>query len=161
MPKYLYPNHTYPIYAKGTAYMQSGNITHTLLKTIDTYSGPFYFNDDMLITGIIAEKAGIARHKTALIRWTDCNQVCLLFQTPIIYQCRHKNEILNVWSKWKNTSFVNCKKSTQMTTQTTKKTSTDLQIRCYSVLDNNFSAIDSKDIPNKGHISRWSDPDSL
>ena len=88
--------------------MQSANITHTLLKTIDSYSGPYYFIDDMFITGIIAEKAGIPRYETELIQFIDCN-ICSFFQTPVIYQCRNKEEMEEFWDDWKKTSHEFCR----------------------------------------------------
>ena len=72
MPERYYPESVYPTYTTGGSYMISGNISHTLIRTIDEYNGYVLDIDDMFITGIIASKASISRHSTPLIQWIGC-----------------------------------------------------------------------------------------
>ena len=108
VPYEYYPNETYPDYLPGLAYIMA-NITHTLLKAIDSYSGYVLDIDDAFITGIVAEEAGIARYDSKLISWSGCYRVCPLFNAILMGECSDKQEIEESWYKWGNTSSEFCR----------------------------------------------------
>ena len=89
--------------------MMAGNITHLLLKTINEYSDYFLLIDDFFITGVIAEKAGINRFGTSLIRRSSCSDsdICLLHNNTPIDFCQ-SSKISDVWSKYKAFSVEYC-----------------------------------------------------
>ena len=109
MPSEYYPTNSYPKFPKGGAYMQSGNITHKLLKAVDEYSGYVLDIDDMFITGMMAEKAGVERHKTNLIADTGCKNASAIEERVVIFQCKDQGQIEQFWSDFKgNTSSNEC-----------------------------------------------------
>ena len=101
MPQEYYPADYYPRYSAGAAYMQSGNITHKLLKAVDEYSGYVLDIDDMFITGMMAEKAGVERHKTNLIAWMGCENVSVIEERIVTFQCKDQGQIQQFWSDFK------------------------------------------------------------
>ena len=111
MPWKVYSNQTYPDYVSGGAYMMAGNITHTLLETIDQYSGDVFTIDDLFITGFVSEKARITRHWTDLIVYLDCTdaRLCKLHWKVAIFECEDTKEIKKFWSEWKDTSYQYCR----------------------------------------------------
>ncbi|KAH6941365.1 hypothetical protein HPB50_017104 [Hyalomma asiaticum] len=57
VPKWMYPNETYPDYVNGPAYLISGDSVPLLLGTASTV--PYFFIEDVYITGMVAVKAGV------------------------------------------------------------------------------------------------------
>ena len=100
MPERYYPESVYPTYTTGTSYMISGNISHTLIRTIDEYNGYVLDIDDMFITGIIASKASIGRHSTPLIQYIGCEDenVVKFKDLFVIYDCNSASQSLRFWS---------------------------------------------------------------
>ena len=99
-------NDTFPHYLYGGAYVMAGNITHSLVETLDQYSGPVLDIDDVFITGILAETAGIKVHENDLIVWSDCRHVCALHWKVAIFECEDINKF---WSEWRDTSYEYCR----------------------------------------------------
>ncbi|KAL1426477.1 hypothetical protein MTO96_018282 [Rhipicephalus appendiculatus] len=59
VPKWMYPKATYPDYANGPAYLISGDSVSLLLRSVSAV--PYFFIEDVYVTGLVAEKAGIRR----------------------------------------------------------------------------------------------------
>ena len=89
--------------------MMTGNITHSLLKTIDEYSEYILQIDDFFITGVIAEKAGIKRYNTSLIS-DECHpsHVFPIHTKITIFNCGDYSQALSVWSEFKVTPEEDC-----------------------------------------------------
>ena len=84
----------------------AGNITHALVKTLNTYSGPILDIDDLFITGFLAKSAAIRIHENNLIAKTNCEDMCDLYQKVAIFECQDINKS---WLEWKDTSYEYCR----------------------------------------------------
>ena len=102
MPIQYYPQPTYPAYLNGPAYIMTTGISDRLLQTIERYSGFILDIDDMFITGIIAESAGILRHPSDYIHAYSCSDVCVMYFTAITYDCKTSEELTNFYIEWKS-----------------------------------------------------------
>ena len=111
MPEYYYPEPNYPFYLNGPAYMMTNNITDRLLQELDSYTGYVLDIDDMFITGIIAERAGIERHSSDYIKHYYCSDVCVMYSTAVTYECQNNQELADFYVHWKLTSIDFCQKS--------------------------------------------------
>lgn len=106
-PKY-YPQTYFPNYMNGPAYVMAGPIVKQLVKTIDNYFGYVLDIDDLFISGIIAEKSGVERYESSYIKPYGCADVCVLHSSAVTFGCKSQ-EMLSLWTEWKNTSQVFCK----------------------------------------------------
>ena len=102
MPAQYYPKTTYPPYLNGPAYIMTNDITDKLLRTIDEYKGFILDIDDMFITGIMAESAGIVRYDSDAVHAYSCNDVCVMYSTAITYECKTNEELINFYTEWKS-----------------------------------------------------------
>ncbi|XP_037555602.1 beta-1,3-galactosyltransferase 1 [Dermacentor silvarum] len=59
VPKSIFPNATYPDYVNGPAYLISGDSVPLLLRSVSVV--PYFFIEDVYITGLLADKAGVRR----------------------------------------------------------------------------------------------------
>ena len=62
IPEQYYPKEWFPMFVFGGAYVLYTDVIDKLLTTIDSYTDYVLDIDDVFITGIIAEKAGVERH---------------------------------------------------------------------------------------------------
>ena len=103
-----YTGKTLPTYCYGCFYIIDKNSVHLLLKIIDSYSGYYLDIDDVFITGIIAEKAGVNRQRHRRIDWykqcSDKNNVKLFSSLYVIFECMTAEESKEFWDEWKNCS---------------------------------------------------------
>ena len=88
-----------------------GNVTPLLLKTIDEYDDYVLFIDDLFITGIISEKAGIPRFHYKLIhkyneKWNSCyNDDGVFCKYKVRLECKDSDRRLRLWTEFKNSNF--------------------------------------------------------
>ncbi len=54
---YASPN--YPDYMCGPSYLMAKNTVKSLLDTLEEYSGPVFYTEDVFITGVLSQKADI------------------------------------------------------------------------------------------------------
>jgi hypothetical protein len=113
MPECVYPDE-YPRHVHGGAYIMAKDIGNTLIKELEHYSGVVIDFEDIFITGILAEFAGIKVYSTNKIWFTsDCkgrNDVCLMFNTCVLIMVNCKaSDTIEFWNKWKNTTQESCK----------------------------------------------------
>ncbi|KAL1479587.1 hypothetical protein MTO96_051735 [Rhipicephalus appendiculatus] len=59
VPRWMYPKATYPDYVNGPAYLISGDSVSVLLRSASAV--PYFFIEDVYVTGLVAETAGIRR----------------------------------------------------------------------------------------------------
>ncbi|XP_054153927.1 beta-1,3-galactosyltransferase 4-like [Oppia nitens] len=78
-------DYNYPNYTTGGGYLMK-DCTDRLEHQLDIYTGPVVDREDLFITGILAQTAGIGRFDSPLIHWTSdqCSDVCVYYGYPII-----------------------------------------------------------------------------
>ena len=103
MPKEIYPDSTYPPYISGYCHLFAEYVVKTLLKSIDSYQGYVLFVEDAFITGIIAQKANIARYNSPLLSskiMPNCNKPCDLAHNAIMIGCDSNEKLIKLWPNW-------------------------------------------------------------
>ena len=106
IPINYYPNDTYPKYIHGPAYLLSTDVIDKLLNTIDSYTGFVLDIEDVFIAGIIAEKAGIARHLDSrfVVSYDDCainpNSLCRMCSHITLLECTNSTKMLKFYEQW-------------------------------------------------------------
>jgi beta-1,3-galactosyltransferase 1 len=113
LPECLYPDAVYPHYVSGNAYLITKDVIKPLIETIDQFSGPIIDIDDVFVTGILAEKAGVKRYENDKIIYTDqcqtgSNNICFMFNTIALFFCHSGNGMTEFWNKWKETNIDSC-----------------------------------------------------
>ena len=103
MPREYYPDKYYPVFMAGGAYLMANctNIIPKLIGAIDNYSSHVIFMDDLFITGIIAQKAGISRIRTPLINWNGCSNVCRFHKLIAGLSCENPDQTEKFWLEFK------------------------------------------------------------
>jgi hypothetical protein len=83
-----------------------------LIQTLDQYSGPVIVLEDVFITGLLAQRAGIQRHDNKKFFFNNgCRiGVCFMFDFIVVFECKTIDEQLNFWKRWKDTTLESCKK---------------------------------------------------
>lgn len=76
MPYYMFPNDTYPNYLSGGSYLMSSDIVPELYTS--ALSSSLIYLEDIFITGISAEHAGIKRHHNPLFLFNFEKNKCVL-----------------------------------------------------------------------------------
>jgi hypothetical protein len=101
MPEYIYPDPVYPEYVNGPGYVMTKNIIKLLLDVLKEYSGPVLDIDDVFITGVLAEKAGVERYDSNKFKFTNqCEKqtdVCSMFDIFVLMNCNTANDIIEFW----------------------------------------------------------------
>jgi hypothetical protein len=111
VPKYIYPDEYYPNYLRGPAYVITRDAIKRLIQTLDQYSGPVIVLEDVFITGLLAQRAGIQRHDNKKFFFNGCRiGVCFMFDFIVVFECKTIEEQLNFWKRWKDTTPEPCKK---------------------------------------------------
>jgi len=115
MPECIYPDEYYPDFVLGGSYIMKKDTVNTLTEALEQYSGDVIDLDDVFVTGILAEFAGIKRYLTNKIMFTfDCkfnNDLCFMFNTSVLLLNDYKaRDIIKIWYKWQNTNLSSCKK---------------------------------------------------
>jgi hypothetical protein len=114
MPEFIYPDEHYPDFILGSAYIMTKDTVNTLIKALEHYSGVVIDLDDVFLSGILAEFAGIKRYSTNKIIWTsNCKgrtDFCFMFNTCVLILNNCKaNDTIDFWNKWQNTTQESCK----------------------------------------------------
>jgi hypothetical protein len=114
MPECIYPDEYYPNYVFGGAYIMTKDTVNSLIKALEHYSGVVIDIDDVFVTGILSDFAGIKRYDTNKIRLTsDCKGrtgFCFMFNTYVLILNNCKaHDTIEFWNKWQNTTQVSCK----------------------------------------------------
>ena len=106
VPVKYYLNDTYPKFVYGGAYLLSTDVIPKLLNTIDSYTEYVLDVEDSFITGIIAEKAGVARYWDSRFGyiWTGCrindNNLCRMCSLIAWVQCKTAKEMIDFNLEW-------------------------------------------------------------
>ena len=105
IPEQYYPKEWFPMFVFGGAYVLSIDVIDKLLTTIDSYTDYVLDIDDVFITGIIAEKAGVERHYDTRLRYdSNCdinsNNLCRMCSVIALVQCEDAEEILDFYLEW-------------------------------------------------------------
>ena len=105
IPKQYYPNKYIPEYVYGPAYLLTTDMIDKLLDTIDSYTDYVLDIDDVFITGIIAEKAGVARHWDSRLEFgQNCqindNNLYRMCSLIALVQCNNSTEIIDFYREW-------------------------------------------------------------
>ncbi len=114
MPECIYPDEYYPDYVLGGAYIITKDALNTLIKGLEHYPDVVIDVDDVFITGILAEFAGIKRYLINEINFTPkCKgrtDFCFMFNTYVLMlnNCKAKDTV-KFWKKWQNTTQESCK----------------------------------------------------
>ncbi len=113
MPECIYPDEYYPDYVFGGAYIMTKDTVNSLIKALEDYSSPIIDIDDVFITGILSDFAGIKRYDTNKIGFTsDCKgrtDFCFMFNTYVLMLNNCKaNDTIEFWNKWQNTTHESC-----------------------------------------------------
>ena len=103
--KEYYRNKYAPECVYGGAYMLSTDAIGKLLTTIDNYEDYVLDIDDIFITGIIAEKAGVSRHWDSRFKFGhNCqindNNLCRMCSLIALVQCKTDVEMVSFYRKW-------------------------------------------------------------
>ena len=103
MPIEYYPDKYYPVFMVGGAYVMADctYIIPKMISAIDSYSGHVLFVDDLFITGIIAQKAGIRRNWTPLTDWSGCSNVCRFHKLFAGLACEYPDQTEKFWLEFK------------------------------------------------------------
>ncbi len=109
MPKNIYPDEYYPDLILGAAYVITSGVIKSLNETLERYSGPVIDLEDVFITAIIPEKAGIKRYDSnKFIFGNQCNtrnDTCFMFNIIALIQCNTGNDSVKFWNKWKEATL--------------------------------------------------------
>ncbi len=114
MPQCLYPDEYYPDYILGSAYIMTKDTVNSLIKALEHYSGLIIDIEDVFITGILSDFAGIKRYDTNKIEFTydykGRTDFCFMFNiyVLILNNCE-ANDTIEFWNKWQNTTQESCK----------------------------------------------------
>jgi hypothetical protein len=112
MPDCIYQDEFYPKFITGSSYLMTKDTSNKILTTLENYSGPIIDLEDVFLTGIIPNIAGIERFDSDNFRFTyDCDNktdACLMFNTTVLINCPHNNNMIQFWNKWKETSPESC-----------------------------------------------------
>ena len=105
IPEQYYPKEWFPMFVYGQAYVLSIDVIDKLLTTIDSYTDYVLDVDDVFITGIIAEKAGVERHYDSRLRYDNncqinANNLCRMCSLIALVECEDAKEILDFYHEW-------------------------------------------------------------
>jgi hypothetical protein len=106
LPESIFPDFYYPDYLFGPAYIMTRDIIKPMIETLDQYLDPVIDIDDIFITGILAEKAGVKRHDSNKFRYSrHCRiGVCFMFNNIVLFECKSSHQSLDFWKRWKDTT---------------------------------------------------------
>lgn len=103
VPDNIYSEYTYPNYLSGTGYVMSNDIITTLYKT--ALNTPFFYLEDIFITGICARKAGIKpKNNNGFKFYKRKNDPCT-FRNIITSHKMLPSELYEIWKKINNPSI--------------------------------------------------------
>jgi beta-1,3-galactosyltransferase 1 len=110
MPKNIYPDEYYPNYLRGPAYVITRDAIKRFIETLDQYSSPVIVLEDVFITGLLAQRAGIQRHDSNKFSFhSGCRiSVCFMFDLIVMFECETNDEKLDFWMRWKDTTPESC-----------------------------------------------------
>jgi hypothetical protein len=110
MPKNIYSDEYYPNYLRGLSYVITRDAIKRLIETLDQYSGPVIVMEDVFITGLLAQRAGIQRHNSKKFFITNgCRiGVCFMFDFIVMFECKTIDQKLDFWKRWKDTTPESC-----------------------------------------------------
>ena len=106
VPQEAFNGTVYPNFATGPAYMFSGDATRPLLETSLALT-PIYL-EDVYVTGIVAEKAGVRRLNHALIKNVRLRVDACTFKRFMTSHRHSPQEIINLWKLVYETPAKNC-----------------------------------------------------
>lgn len=106
VPQEAFNGTVYPNFATGPAYMFSGDATRPLLETSLALT-PIYL-EDVYVTGIVAEKAGVRRLNHALIKNVRLRVDACTFKRFMTSHRHSPQEIINLWKLVYETPGKNC-----------------------------------------------------
>jgi hypothetical protein len=106
VPQEAFNGTVYPNFATGPAYMFSGDAVRPLLETALSLT-PIYL-EDVYVTGIVAEKAGIRRLNHALIKNVRLRVDACTFKRFMTSHRHSPQEILHLWNLVYQTPAKNC-----------------------------------------------------
>ena len=130
MPPEIYPDKYYPPFVTGPIYMLTGNVIERLVETVDNYSGKILDLEDVSITGIIADKCGVARHHNSLLKFIGCSNVCPLHNAIAVFMCNGSENMKQFWKDWINSSHDKCLKKVQVKS-TSKSGKKEQELKTY------------------------------
>jgi len=110
MPKNIYPDEYYPNFLNGPAYVITRDAIKRLIQTLDQYSGPVIVLEDVFITGLLAQRAGIQRHDNKKFIFNNSCRfgVCFMFDFIVMLECKTNDQKLQFWKRWKDTTPESC-----------------------------------------------------
>ena len=106
VPVKYFPKDTYPRFVYGGAYVVSTDVIDKLLDTIDSYTDYVLDIEDVFITGIIAEKAGVARYWDSRFAdfYDDCRinrkNLCRMCSLIAMVECNDTPNMLQFYHEW-------------------------------------------------------------
>ena len=107
IPKEYFPKEWIEYFMNGPAYLLSTDVIDKLLDTIDNYTGYVLDIDDFFITGYIAERAGVERHRDSrfMVYWgRDCpinhNNLCRMCSLIVLFECKDTANMVNFYQQW-------------------------------------------------------------
>jgi hypothetical protein len=101
----LYGERWEPQYVYGGAYITTTNVIGQLLNTLDNYKSFVHDQEDVALTGFIAETAGVKRYKSYEFEYRsdNCGENTYSKMSSLIafFDCKTAKESFETYSKWK------------------------------------------------------------
>ena len=106
-PKEYFKPDNYPEYIYGGFYAITSDVIPKLLETLDTYNDTVLDLEDLFVTGVLAEKAGVPRYSTPLItglQGCPLNLTANMSSLLVLADCASGEELTQFYETWKKTT---------------------------------------------------------
>ena len=93
----------FPEFVFGWFYAVTSDVIPKLLETLDTYSDNVLDTEDVFVTGVLAEKAGVARYNIKQLILDGCTlqHKCDVSNLMAISECKSGEDLVNLYETWK------------------------------------------------------------
>jgi hypothetical protein len=105
-PKRLYKPDVYPPLVFGGFYAITTDVIPKLLETLDTYSDTVLDLEDVFVTGLLTERAGVPRHQSPYVtKMGGCplERTCKMSKLLVLAHCVSGQELTQFYETWKKT----------------------------------------------------------
>ena len=111
-PKEYYKPDVYPPLVFGGFSAITSDVIPKLLETLDSYSDTVLDLEDVFVTGILAEKAGVPRHQipymTERLQGCPLDRTCKMSKLIALVDCASGEELTQFYETWKKNGSTEC-----------------------------------------------------
>ena len=114
LPDEYYGKEWLPDYVWGGSYLMTSDVVNKLVQFRENYHGYYLDNEDVFLTGILAQAAGVPRYLSREFDFIfNCRKInlCKMFSIIALVQCESAHQLVDFYRSWKNISKLCCSNS--------------------------------------------------